>query len=364
VEDDVDLDGFDIIFKAEDDATCGGAGLAPCILDHEIEIYDETNDKLVAWVRIPVLDFDNNTTIYLYYGNAAVTAATENPTGVWEPNYLGVWHFHDDFLDSTSSNYDGTNSGSTDATGRIANGQEFDGVADYVDVSVMNPQSYDNFTISAWYKSTDAAVSDDEYIFGHLVTYANGPGIVLSTTDDAGETDHLRLSIYDNATNFTAYYSTSDVVDQQFHYVAGIRDNGRIKLYVDGGEEIDVVDVDAGETISVDAPSGPFVGDLPGDTEQVHGILDEMRISDIARSQCWVETEHSNQKPTSTLMSVGGEEASGEAGQNSSPSSFLIRPAARSPLIRFSSNSLRSQGFWIRILPTLRSRWMTMVMGP
>jgi hypothetical protein len=96
VEDDVDLDGFDIIFKAEDDATCGGTGLAPCILDHEIEAYDETNDLLVAWVRIPVLDYNSNTTIYLYYGNALVTTATENPTGVWDSSYVGVWHLKED----------------------------------------------------------------------------------------------------------------------------------------------------------------------------------------------------------------------------------------------------------------------------
>jgi hypothetical protein len=55
-----------------------------------------TNDKLVAWVRIPVLDFDNNTTIYMYYGNTAVTAATENPTGVWDSSYVGVWHLKEE----------------------------------------------------------------------------------------------------------------------------------------------------------------------------------------------------------------------------------------------------------------------------
>ena len=32
-----DAQGDDILFRALDDATCGGAGLAPCTLDHEIE---------------------------------------------------------------------------------------------------------------------------------------------------------------------------------------------------------------------------------------------------------------------------------------------------------------------------------------
>jgi len=41
-------DGWDIIFRALDDTTCGGAGLAPCTLDHEIERYESGTGKLVA----------------------------------------------------------------------------------------------------------------------------------------------------------------------------------------------------------------------------------------------------------------------------------------------------------------------------
>jgi hypothetical protein len=74
VEDNVDADGYDIIFKAEDDTTCGGVGLAPCTLDHEIEVYDETNDLLVAWVRVPEVSATADTNIYMYYGNPAISS--------------------------------------------------------------------------------------------------------------------------------------------------------------------------------------------------------------------------------------------------------------------------------------------------
>jgi len=183
IEDDVDLDGFDIIFKAEDDATCGGAGLAPCILDHEIEEYDETTDnRLVAWVRIPVLDFDNNTTIYLYYGNAAVTAATQNPTGVWDSNYVGVWHLKEDptggapqHLDSTSNDNDGTAQAMESADsvdGNMDKALNFDPSSEYV--QIPNSASLDitgnAITLSAWVKA-DAAPDDDN---GFLTKYIGG----------------------------------------------------------------------------------------------------------------------------------------------------------------------------------------------
>ena len=48
-----DAEGDDIIFRAHDTATCGGAGV--CGLDHEIEKYDPTTGELIAWVRIPTL---------------------------------------------------------------------------------------------------------------------------------------------------------------------------------------------------------------------------------------------------------------------------------------------------------------------
>ena len=62
------------------------------MLDHEIELYDTTNDKLVAWVRIPTLDYNDDTVIYLHYGNPNVTVSTENPAGVWDDNFVGVYH--------------------------------------------------------------------------------------------------------------------------------------------------------------------------------------------------------------------------------------------------------------------------------
>lgn len=42
--------GHDIIFQALDDTTCGGAGLAPCTLDHEIERYNASTGELIACV--------------------------------------------------------------------------------------------------------------------------------------------------------------------------------------------------------------------------------------------------------------------------------------------------------------------------
>ena len=114
-----DLEGDDIIFRGLDDTTCGGVGLAPCTLDHEIESYTSTagTGTLVAWVRIPAVktnDLANasDTVIYMYYGDSTVTSPTQNPTGVWDANFKGVWHLKEVTgaiaVDSTSNPNDAT----------------------------------------------------------------------------------------------------------------------------------------------------------------------------------------------------------------------------------------------------------------
>ena len=99
-----DLGGDDIIFVALDAMTCGGPSI--CRLDHEIEKYVNTTGELVAWVRLPSVNTSaaaSDTIIYIYYGDGKVTSPTENPAGVWDANHAGVWHLHDDFLDSANA---------------------------------------------------------------------------------------------------------------------------------------------------------------------------------------------------------------------------------------------------------------------
>ena len=81
-----DAEGDDIIFRALDDATCGGVGTAPCTLDHEMESYNATTGVVVAWVRLPSVktahtDNTTDTQIYVYYGNGDITTSTENVNG-------------------------------------------------------------------------------------------------------------------------------------------------------------------------------------------------------------------------------------------------------------------------------------------
>jgi len=106
--------GFDIIFSDDN----GSA------LDFQLEKYDGTTGQFVAWVRLPTLTNGTDVDIHMLYGNSQITT-DQSTTAVWGTNYQAVWHLNDDFLDHTSTSFDGVNNGSSDVVAKIADGQNF-----------------------------------------------------------------------------------------------------------------------------------------------------------------------------------------------------------------------------------------------
>ncbi|MHA2398491.1 MAG: DUF2341 domain-containing protein [Promethearchaeota archaeon] len=133
-------------------------------LDHEIEVFNQTYSgtqaQLIAWVRIPSLSPTTDTKIYIYYGNSTMSSQ-ENPTGVWDSNYLGVWHLSEDptgiVYDSTTNNNDGSSYGSMNSgdqiLGKIDGSINFDGNDDNIATEENNLLAgRSSFTMSAWIK--------------------------------------------------------------------------------------------------------------------------------------------------------------------------------------------------------------------
>ena len=60
-------------------------------LHHEIEFYDGNVGQLVAWVNISILSDDENTKLYLYYGNMTCDNQ-EHISDVWDSDYRMVQH--------------------------------------------------------------------------------------------------------------------------------------------------------------------------------------------------------------------------------------------------------------------------------
>ena len=257
------------------------------VLDHEIENFN--SDNLTAWVRIPSLSSSDNTTIYIYYGNISC-GNQENAEGVWDANYLGVYHNSTDWLDSTSNDRDGTAIGNpSHIIGKIAGCGSF-----YQDkVRISNAlDNLDNFTIELWAKPS--SLTGDRGIFGpysqQIIFYWDNP-------------NGWRVIVIRGGNNSDSGYGGGGSVGV-WEYVAlrSIRNDNEY-VYLDGS----LATKGGGVDNDVDSTDNNYYGWSDG-TRWWHGQIDEVRVSNIARSVGWVETSYNNQDSPSTFIEVGDEE--------------------------------------------------------
>ncbi|MBN1674645.1 MAG: DUF2341 domain-containing protein, partial [Kiritimatiellae bacterium] len=285
--------GYDIMFTAADGTTQ---------LDHEVEKHELTTGELVAWVRIPVLDCDGDTLIYMYWGNGAISSPRENPTGVWDANYVGVWHMTEtNAQDSTHVARHGTAQGGlTDGLGHIDGAVDYDGI-DGSWIAVPHSNRPPDMTLEAWIKTPPAD------------TFRN----IMGWRTTGGETHCCEFRVYDTGLidygetsgtggTWTNFFTVSTVEDDTWHYACATRTAaGEVSLYVDGAFEASAV-IDRAPTTTIWR-----IGARRDEDYSWLGTLDEVRVSDTARTAAWLATSYTNQLDPAGFCTASAPEASG-----------------------------------------------------
>jgi len=276
--------GSDIHFVDEDDAT---------VLAHEIEEWVEDGVSSL-WVGVPAIDAQSTTDfIRMYYDCAG--SNPQDPGGVWDPVYDGVWHLHDDLLDSTSAGNGGTNSGSSNGAGIVAGGRDFDGSGARVEMNA-SADLQDAASVSAWaaYDSLGSGTGNN------MLVSCGGPS--ESSADNYQYTLNIendrRLHMYweyDSGQDYDFMYSSisAPVSSGTWHHYVSVRDSAsqNVRFYVDGDPLGSVVDYStspsggaAAETWLGAAQSGPATWNLDG-------RIDEVRFSRQQLSPEWIQAE-------------------------------------------------------------------------
>ncbi|MBA7688021.1 hypothetical protein ES703_96495 [subsurface metagenome] len=306
--------GYDIVFRASDEITQ---------LDHEIEEYDGTSGTVVAWVRIPTLDYNDDTVIYMYYGNTCISASQENVTGVWDSNYAAVWHLKENpsgsapqMKNSTGDYNHATSQGSMTtnyADGKINGSLDFNGTNDYL--TVPDHSSLDittNITISAWvyYHGKNLFQQDFAKILCKPWPTLQSPwsmyGFGLDDGVDGSQLGQLQIS--EGGTIYMVK-STSVVPKNTWTYLVGVYDGSYLRLYFNSVDENQT----SASGVTINTNDEPVqIGNWTLSSENFwDGVIDEVRISNIARSADWIQTEHNNQSTPSNFYVDGGEETAG-----------------------------------------------------
>ncbi|HUT64712.1 MAG TPA: Ig-like domain-containing protein [Spirochaetota bacterium] len=248
------------------------------------------------WFKAPKLYTDRDTVFYILYDSLLVDS---NDTDVWSNGYLGVYHLHQSFDDSTIHAHTANDSGTSDQLTQIGRGRLFDAVGDdLIDIPFPDIVKRDG-TVSLWICPNDWGVSDHRTIFD-----ASLPPINPFFLDFQLE-GPLRFRTSDFSGN--PYEVTKDVssfIPGSWHHLTGTwrykADLGdtitapAANMYFDG----DFVGQSGGVLSTLPVLNSPFIGHTRADFEttgKFWGSIDEIHISDIRRTAGWVRTQYNNQ---------------------------------------------------------------------
>ncbi len=289
-------DGDDILFTAADEVTK---------LSHEIEKFNGATGQLVAWVKVPSLSNTANTFIYMYYGNPTV-ASQQDANGTWDGCHKMVQHMGDAiFNDSTVNNNDGTNSGTSDIAGKIAQARCFNGTSNSVawTASTFNFNYGDSFTFDFWLKT--ATYGRYPLAKGNTI---DGYSITIESDGD--------LHVYMNATGSSRQIRrrvNANVKDNNWHHVIitydGSRNVSGLIVYVDGNQpttQSTTSNIQPGDSMTTTEIF--YLGRKGGTASWYNGSLDEVRVSNSVRTAAWITTEYNNMNNPGTFYTLGAEE--------------------------------------------------------
>ena len=227
LRDKAQVDGDDIVFVLYEDNTTK--------LNHEIEFFNVTTGELTAWVNVTAVSGIKDTRMWMYYNNSNC-GSQQNPSGVWDSNYVAVYHLTElsgRYRDSTSNGQNSTveNPGSRDNMGVVGKAPFFNTTSEYVNL----PDTINDgeFTVELWFNPLWDGDDNSDHAFLDLT---NSPLYFF-----LAKKNNNNLQFYFESANdadVQINYDVSSAVSQgNWYYMTGtgrFSSSGPHLMYLDG----------------------------------------------------------------------------------------------------------------------------------
>ena len=277
--------------------------------------------------RANFISSTNNTEFYIYYNNSNARmingADVLGAQSVWSNNYVAVYHMQQLpgqgnalIWDSTTNRNHLTPNGSMTnsdlETGKLGSSISFDGTNDFL--SASDSSSLDSAsgvgqtrTISYWLRTTDA---------GNKVILEKG-----TSQNFVEQISANRAVARTNAGTFAT--STTTVNDNNWHFVTHTYSGTTNYIFVDSGaiEDSEI------EAAPADNNNPLVIGARANSTLPYLGNLDEIRISNVQRTDNWINAEFINQNSPNTFYTISAQEG---VNDNSNPKVSTLYPSTQS----------------------------------
>ncbi len=264
----------------------------------EVEKWDSTNEEAILWVsRIGwEISSTEDTIIYLYYDadmddNTYFVDVPNSTPGerVWDEYFALVDHMADGVdnahtRDSTSYDNDGTKKGANEpieATGKIGEAQDFDGGDDFIDCgNDASVQMRDALTV-------EALINRDGVDTSHFIVTKDN-GVQRNWSFHVNSSNQLEFFMWvSNALKSSQHQTLLGAAT--CYYSAVVYDKTDIRLYLDA-----VVDTSPlAETGQIDNDAvNLYIGQSASGVGEFEGPIDEVRVSNIARTAAWLKATY------------------------------------------------------------------------
>ncbi len=304
--------GYDVIFTS--DTGCANK------LDHEVETYNASTGAVNYWVKVPTVSHTADTVLYMCYGKASISTSQANPTGVWDSNFVAVYHLPNGSTlnanDSTSNPLNASISNTSAGTGRVDGAGSFNGSSGRV--GLPSSTKWNNIataiTLESWVNPNSGSLSDRRDITQRQGGAWYG-GLNPGSGSDIWWFNLLsaKPSFYADGITGGAYkQSTSTVSEGSWSHVAVTYNGSTISFYINGAL-----------TNSISASGSFSTGDAGGSIgcngsgfsplTVFNGLIDELRVSSSARSADWITVEYNNQNSPSTFYAISSNGTNGYA---------------------------------------------------
>jgi hypothetical protein len=248
-------------------------------LPYQIDHWDAAAGTAAVWVRVPVIKGDTRQELRMFWGNPAAKSESSGPAVFNRSNgYLSVWHMNEPVQDDAAT-VESTDTGTTAGTGVMGSGRRFAGGKGILcgDRITKYPFGSSPHTTEAWVKADKMNTT--------VVEWGKLGGVTMRLLSTPA-----RVGVNNNESNIQG---TSVLPKSEWLQVVYTYDGQNDRIYVNGRFDMPAP---GASTIEVATPVRMQIGN------GFLGDMDEVRVSNEARSADWVKLQYENQKPLQSLV--------------------------------------------------------------
>ncbi len=255
-------------------------------LPFQIEEWDATKGVASIWVRVPKIQGNTRHEVKLHWGKADAQSETNGKAVFNESNgYLSVWHMNGTATDEVGT-LESKDVGTTACAGIIGQGRHLAGKQGIFcgEKIAKYPSGASSHSTEAWFRAEKPNAT--------IIAWGN---------EDGGRGSKVRMQFRSPPhlhidSNFSDVRGETRLPLGEWVHVVHTYDREDGKIYVNGR-----LDASAKPLLNIKNPARLWIGGWYNNYDFV-GDIDEVRISQVARSPHWIRLQYENQKPMQTLV--------------------------------------------------------------